>query len=250
MVDQTAFYLLAIPAVMLAGISKGGFGGAVGGIAVPLLALTVPTTQAASIMLPLLCLSDLFGFRVYFGKWDRANVKVLLRGAVVGIALGAVTFGLMTERAIRFIVGAIAVVFTLYRWLGSRTPQGPATPSVARGTFWGGLSGYTSFVAHAGGPPAMIYLLPQQLDKTTYVATGNLFFMLVNLTKVIPYFLLGQLSRQNLLTSLVLAPLVPAGVWLGLWLHRRINQSRFYLVIQICLLVTGLQLIYQALTSR
>jgi uncharacterized protein len=249
MISDSTFYLVAIPAVLLTGISKGGFGGAMGGIAVPLMALATSAPRAASIMLPLLCLSDLFGFRIFFGKWDRKNLEVLLGGAVIGITAGALTFHLLSEPAIRVLIGLIAVTFTLQRWLGSGAEAAPAGRSLARGTFWGSLSGFTSFLAHAGGPPVMIYLLPQRLDKTTYVATSSVFFMVVNAVKLVPYTLLGQFSRANLLTSAVLAPLVPLGVWLGLWLHHRVNQVLFYRLMEVFLLATGAQLIWQGVAA-
>jgi uncharacterized membrane protein YfcA len=250
--ESAGFYVLAVLAVLLTAISKGGFGGAFGGIAVPLMALVVAAPRAAAIMVPILCLSDLFGFRAYYRKWDVAQLRIMLPGGLLGIAAGALSFGLLSERFIRLLVGAIAVLFPLYRWLGepgARRADGPPRPSRLRGTFWSSVSGFTSFIAHAGGPPAMIYLLPQRLEKTAYVATANAFFMTMNAAKIIPYAALGQFSRANLLTSLVLAPLVPAGVWAGLWLHGRVNNTWFYRIAQLSLFGSGVQLVYQALTA-
>jgi uncharacterized membrane protein YfcA len=244
-ISDPIFYLVAIPAVLLMGISKGGFGGAFGGISVPLMALAVSPVQAAAIMLPVLCLTDLVGFRAYYGKWDLSNLKIMIPGALIGIAIGTLSFGMFTEDSIRILVGTIAVAFTLNNWFGFASRQAPAKKSVIKGTFWSGVSGYTSFIAHAGGPPAMVYMLPQRLDKITFVATLNLYFMIVNAIKLVPYIWLGQFSSTNLTTSLVLAPLVPAGVWFGLWLQRRVDHDLFYTIGQAALFLTGLQLIYQ-----
>ncbi|HAQ85773.1 MAG TPA: hypothetical protein DCR78_04955, partial [Pseudomonas sp.] len=109
------------------------------------------------------------------------------------------------------------------------------------------IAGFTSFVAHAGGPPIMMHLLPQQLDKLRYVATINLFFLMTNAIKLIPYAALGQFSRENLLLSLTLAPVVPFGVWAGLWLHKRIDHKLFYRIARLGMLLAGLQLIYKSL---
>ncbi|MDL2354365.1 MAG: sulfite exporter TauE/SafE family protein [Pseudomonadota bacterium] len=250
MIADPLFYAVAIPAVLLTGISKGGFGSALGGVGVPIMALAISPVQAAAILLPVLCFMDLVGFRVYYGKWDTANLKIMLPGALLGIAIGTVTFGTLSESAIRILIGAIAVAFTLNAWFGFGARQQPAGSSVIKGTFWSGVSGLTSFLAHAGGPPAMVYVLPQRLDKTTYVATISVFFMVVNAVKLVPYAWLGQFSAANLGTSLVLAPLVPLGVWLGLWLQQRVNTVWFYKISQICLLATGLQLIYQGSGAR
>ena len=248
-IANPVFYAAAIPAVLLTGISKAGFGSALGGIGVPIMALAISPVHAAAILLPVLCFMDLVGFRVYYGKWDNATLKIMIPGALIGVVIGTLTFGMLSENAIRILIGGIAVAFTLNAWLGFGARQKPAGSSVIKGTFWSGVSGLTSFLAHAGGPPAMVYILPQRLDKTTYVATISVFFMFVNAVKLIPYAWLGQFSAANLSTSLVLAPLVPIGVWLGLWLQQRVNTTWFYKISQICLLATGLQLIYQG-TAR
>lgn len=244
-ITDPVFYLVAIPAVLLTGISKGGFGSAFGGISVPLMALAISPMQAAAILLPLLCFMDLVGFRVYFGKWDWANLKIMVPGALVGIAIGALTFGLVKEAQVRVVIGAVALLFTVNQWFRFAAKQAPASRSVTKGTFWGGVSGFTSFLAHAGGPPAQFYMLPQRLDQTTYVATVNLFFMIINLVKLVPYAWLGQFSAANLGTSLMLAPLVPVGVWIGLWLQKQASPTWFYRIAQGALFLTGMQLIYQ-----
>jgi uncharacterized membrane protein YfcA len=246
MISDPIFYLVAIPAVIFVGFSKGGFGGALGGTAVPLMAIAISPTQAASILLPILCLADLFGLRMYFGKWHAASLKVLIPGAVAGVALGALTFGLLNEDAIRLLIGIISVLFVAAKWMMSSHAQSPEKPSLLKGSLLSTTSGYTSFVAHAGGPPIMMYLLPQRLDKTAYIATTNIFFLLTNAIKLAPYAWLGQFSSANLIASATLAPLVPLGVWCGYWLQEKVSQKLFYNIAQACLLLTGLQLIYQS----
>jgi uncharacterized membrane protein YfcA len=235
--------------VILTGLSKGGFGGALGGTAVPLMAVAISPVQAASIMLPILCLADLFGLRLYFGKWDAANLKALIPGALIGVALGALTFGAFNEDAIRLLIGAITTLFVVIKWVQPAPTQTAAVPSMAKGTLLSAMSGFTSFVAHAGAPPIMMYLLPQRLDKTTYIATVNIFFLLTNAIKLVPYAWLGQFSSVNLLASLTLAPLVPLGVWLGYFLQEKISQVWFYRIAQAGLLLMGGQLIYQGATG-
>lgn len=247
MLTDPLFYAFAIPAILLTGISKGGFGSALGGVGVPLLAVAISPVQAAAILLPILCLMDLVGFRAYYRKWDLANLRIMIPGALLGIAFGALTFGIFSESAVRILIGFIAVLFPLNNWLRLASRQAPAGRSRLKGTLWSGLSGFTSFVAHAGGPPAMVYMLPQRLDKVTFVATVSLFFMIVNAVKLVPYALLGQFSSVNLATSILLAPLAPIGVQLGLWLQHRVNHRWFYRITQSCLFITGLQLIHQGI---
>lgn len=240
-------FLLGVPAVLLTGISKGGFGGALGGIAVPLLALMMPPTQAAAIMLPILCMADITGLRRFYGKWDLPNLKIMLPGALVGVLIGTLSFGLLSERLIGLLIGGIAIAFFLLNVLNAAAAQAPSSPGVAKGSLLSGIAGFTSFVAHAGGPPIMMYLLPQQLDKVRYVATVNVFFLLTNAVKLVPYALLGQFTATSLTASLALAPIVVLGVWLGIWLQSRVNHNWFYRIAWAGLLVTGVQLIVQNL---
>ena len=237
------FFLLALPAVLLTGLSKGGFGGALGGIAVPLLALVMPPTQAAAVMLPILCTADVVGLRAYYGKWDMANLKIMLPGALLGVLVGALTFHLLNEHVVGLLIGGIAVAFVLVNLLRPPKATPGAPPAKGTGTLFSTLAGFTSFVAHAGGPPIMMHLLPQQLDKVRYIATVNVFFLLTNAVKLVPYAMLGQFTRENLLASLMLAPLVPLGVWAGIWLQDKVNHLWFYRIARAGLLLTGIQLL-------
>lgn len=250
MIADPWFYLAAIPAVLLNSISKGGFGGAFGGLAVPLMAMVIAPPQAAAIMLPLLCSADLVGLRRYAGRWHTGFLLRMLCGGVAGVALGALTFGKLDDNALRVLVGLIAVAFAIYYFAGQALGKAAAKPATPAGLMWSGLSGYTSFVAHAGGPPAMAYLLPQRLDKAVYVATINGFFMSMNMIKLVPYTMLGQFSLQTLATSLALLPLVPVGVRIGFWLQERINTFWFYQIAQGCLLLSGVQLLWMGLRPQ
>jgi len=253
LITDPLFYALAVPAVLLVGISKGGFGGGIGLIGVPIMALAVPLVQAAGILLPILCVMDLFALAAYRRHWSRANVRVLLPGSLLGIAAGAWAFGTLDEHWIRGIVGAIAVVFAGHYFAGLARRRGverpPHDPSSWSGWLWGGLSGFTSTVAHAGGPPMSVYLMPQRLDRTIYVGTTVVMFTAINYVKLVPYAWLGALRTENLATSLVLAPLAPVGIQLGRWLHERVDEILFYRIAYVLLLVVGARLIMDALAA-
>lgn len=249
MIDDPLFYALAIPALFLTGISKGGFGSGLGIVAVPMMSLAIPVTQAAAVMLPILCLMDVFGVLGYRRSWDRANMRIMAPGAVLGIGLGALTFGALDEGWVRLLIGLIAVVFTAQRLLGLFPKDVDPGPNVAKGVFWSAMSGFTSFVAHAGGPPLSVYLLPQRLDKTVFAGTTVLFFAFVNYVKLAPYAWLGQFTSDNLATALVLAPIAPVGIWAGMWLHSRIDATLFFRVCYVLLFFTGVKLVYDGVAA-
>jgi uncharacterized membrane protein YfcA len=237
------FYVVAIPAVLIAGISKAGFGGSFGGLSVPLMSLAISPIEAAGILLPILCLMDLIGARAYRGRWDRNNMRLLLPGGLVGIALGTLCFDLLSEQALRVLVGVIAIGFAVTYWLELTPQRGRTGVSVNKGLFWSATAGFTSFLAHSGGPALMVYLLPQRLDKTVFVGTTVMFFLVINFVKLVPYGALGQLSALNLEVSLLLLPLAPLGVALGVWAHGKVKETLFYRVSYFLLFVTGVRLI-------
>jgi uncharacterized membrane protein YfcA len=248
-----AFYPVATVAILLTGIAKAGFGAGSGGLAVPIMSVFIAPPEAAGIMLPILCAMDLFGVHAYRGRWSNAHLRVMLPGALVGIAAGALAFGSLPVNGIRLLLGFIAVTFALNKWfalserLARRLASRGQPPGPVAGACWGMVSGFTSTLAHAGGPPFAVYILAQKLDKTRIVATSVLFFLVVNYTKLLPYYLLGQLNSANLATSLLFAPLAPVGIWLGVWLHARVSEYAFYQVSYTLLFATGIKLIADAL---
>ena len=242
MIADPIFYLAAVPAVILTGISKGGFGG-VALLAVPLMSLVISPLEAAGIMLPLLILMDAFSVWAYRRDLSFRNLKSLLPGAAIGIFIGWLTAAYTSEDAVRLIVGVIAVVFTIYMVVFRRNAEG-TLPRAHLGAFWGGAAGYTSYVAHAGSPPLQVYLLPQRLPKAEYASTAVLFFAVVNLIKVPPYVATGQIDGPNLMTGLALSPLVPLGVWLGVKLNRRIPEKAFYNIVYGMAFTIGIKLIW------
>ena len=248
------FYPIAILAVLLAGISKGGFGAAAGGLAVPVMSLVIAPPEAAGIMLPILCAMDLFGVHAWRGRWALDHLRILLPGALIGIALGSLAFGMLSVDAIRLIVGLIAVLFSVNKQfslterLAQRLAMNAHAPGPVAGVICGLLSGITSTLAHAGGPPFAVYIYSQRLDKSAIVATSALFFCIANYVKLVPYYFLGQLNLSNLSTSLLFAPLAPAGIWLGLWLHKRVSEQAFFRISYLLLFTSGIKLIWDALS--
>ncbi|MDJ0653219.1 MAG: sulfite exporter TauE/SafE family protein [Xanthomonadales bacterium] len=249
MINEPGFLLAGISAVLIFGVSKGGFGGGLGIVAVPLLSLVMSPVQAAAVLLPVLCIMDLYGLWLYRGQWDRPNLRVLVLGAALGIAVGAVTFRYFDGDSLRLLIGCIALWFTLDYWLrrGGRQAK-PREYSALRGGLSGAVGGFTSFVAHAGAPPVSMYLLPLRLPRTLFVGTTVALFAVVNYLKLIPYAWLGQFPVDNLKASLLLMPFGLLGIWLGAWLHHRISDEQFYRVCYGFLLLVAIRLVWDGLT--
>jgi uncharacterized membrane protein YfcA len=247
LISDPIFYLAAIPAVTFLGVSKGGFSG-VGLLATPLLALVLPPLQAAAILLPILILQDVISVFVYRRDWDARNLKVMLPGAIIGISAAWVLAAHVSDAHVRLAVGVIALGFVLNHWLG-RAHANSRHPMVPKGIFWGGVSGFTSTLCQAGGPPFQVYVMPQQLEKLTFVGTMAIFFGALNLIKVIPYFALGQFSTAGLATSVALVPLAVATNLLGIWLVRVTPTALFYKLSYVLVFAISLALIHKALTD-
>lgn len=243
MITDPLFYAVAIPAIILVGLAKGGFVGALAMLGVPLMALVISPVQAAGIMLPILIAMDVFALWSYRGVYHLPNLKILLPAAALGIFIGWLTAAYVSEAHVRLIVGIIALLFTIDYWIERKAKNG-TQPNIAKGGFWGAVAGFTSFVSHAGGPPVQMYLLPQKLPPRVFVGTCVIFFTTVNWIKVIPYAALGQLGTENLATSVVLSPLAPLSIFAGAWLVKKLDMDVFYRLAYFAIFAISLKLIW------
>jgi uncharacterized membrane protein YfcA len=244
------FFAIAGPAVIFAGISKGGFGSGAAFASASLLALVVEPGLALGVMLPLLMLIDVSTLRPYWGRWDKSAAVLLIAGAVPGVALGAALYRVADPDVFRVLIGAISIGFVLWQLAqlgGQIRPAARQLPRVI-GALAGLVAGFTSFVSHAGGPPAAVYLLSKKLDKTRYQATTVLVFWVVNIVKFVPYAYLGMFTRETALANVVLAPFAIAGAWLGVRAHRLVPEKLFFALTYCLLTVTGVKLIWDGLT--
>ena len=242
--DEVVFYMTATVAVTILGIAKGGFNG-LGLLAVPLMALVISPVQAAAILLPVMLVQDVVSVWAYRNDFDKINVLLMLPGSVIGIGIGWYLASSAGEDVVRLVVGVIAVGFVLYqsgrKWLAK--PPVTTMPNRGRAIFWGTVSGYTSFVAHAGSPPFQVYMMPQRLPPQIYAGTATMFFAATNFIKAFSYFSLGQFTPDNLHVSLLMLPVAIATTFLGVWLVRRFDKENFYTIVYAMTLLIGLKLI-------
>ncbi|MEL6644471.1 MAG: sulfite exporter TauE/SafE family protein [Pseudomonadota bacterium] len=250
MLSDPVFYLVAIPAVVFAGISKAGFGSGASFAATPLLALVIDPALALGILLPLLMVIDAATLRPYWKRWSLPDAKLLMTGAVPGVALGAVLYQLANADVLRFLIGAISLAFVAYQIARSRGLIRTQNLALGKGVglTTGMIAGFTSFVSHAGGPPVAMYLLSRGLAKTTYQATTVLTFFAVNILKFVPYAFLGIFTAETLAANLVLVPAALIGAWLGVLAHRLVPEAVFFAITYVLLVAAGSKLIFDALT--
>ena len=248
MIEDPFFYAVAVPAVLLVGISKSGFGAGFGSLAVPLMALAVSVPQAAAILMPLLLVMDLLGLRAFRGRFDWSLLRFLLPFGLLGSVIGFLLFKALDPRTLAGIVGVLTLLFLAQRLVFPPRSDSPPPPRWVGGIL-PTASGFTSFVAHAGGPPINAYMIPQKLPPLIFTATMAVFFFAVNLSKWGPYAWLGLLDMRNMITSLALMPIAPLGVWVGVRIAHRIDPVLFYRVVYTGMLLTGLKLVWDGFFS-
>lgn len=246
LITDPYFYAIAAPAVVMLGLSKSGFGAGFGSLAVPLMALTVTVPQAAAILMPVLLVMDILGMAAFRKDVDKALLKFMLPFAMVGIVIGALLFKLLDAKVVAAIVGAFTLIFLAQQMLFK--PRADSRPPPR----WVGAlllttAGFTSFISHAGGPPVNAYVVPLKLKPILFTGTMAFLFFFINMAKWVPYAWLGLLDMRNFATSLVLLPLAPIGVWLGVRLARRINPTLFYRLIRLGMFLTGCKLLWDGL---
>ncbi|SNT72661.1 sulfite exporter TauE/SafE family protein [Paracoccus seriniphilus] len=242
----TQGWILAVLAAIAVGLSKGGLA-MIGILAVPLLSLVIPPVQAAGLMLPVYVLSDIGGLLAYRRGFDMAVLRTALPGAMLGIGFGWATAHLVPDSGVTLIVGIIGLSFAANALIRPDISNGSRKPSLVKGSFWGALAGYTSFVSHAGAPPYQVYVQPLRLPSMVFAGTTTWFFAITNFAKLFPYAALGQLSLANLEAAAILTPVALVSVWVGLRIVRIIPQELFYKLITWGLLLISLRLIWQGI---
>ncbi|MEM7471804.1 MAG: sulfite exporter TauE/SafE family protein [Pseudomonadota bacterium] len=244
------FFALGIPAAFIVGVAKGGFGGGPAFVGTAILALILPPAMALGVMLPLLMIADLATLKPFWRKWDWEAGKALMIGGIPGVLLGAALYQFANADVLRVLIGLIAVLFVGFQLARARGYLAPSEKPLSRATglFAGVVSGFTSFVSHAGGPPAAMYLLSKGLGKTAYQATTVLAFWAINAMKAVPYAFLGVFSAESFKASVYLLIPILLGCAAGVYAHRALPERIFFRIAYALLLITGTKLIYDGLS--
>ncbi len=242
------YWIIAALAAFLMGLSKGGVP-MIALLSVPLMSLFMDPAHAAGLLLPIYIVADMYAVYLFRKAFSRRNLKILLPGAIVGILIGFAAISYVPGDAGKLLVALIGffyLVSTVRKRL-AKVPVPPQTADGPRGIFWGTLAGLTSYISHAGGPPFQAYVLPQKLDKMVYLGTSTIFFTVVNLLKVPPYILAGQITWDSASQAIWLAPFALAGAWSGAAVSRALPERVFFILIEIALAVVSVKLLYEVL---
>lgn len=240
------FYGMAALVALLTGFAKGGLGGTLGALATPLMALVMPADKVIGLILPMLMIADVFAVYTYWKKWDWKIFWLLIPGAIAGVTIAMFFITNAPTHALRVAMGVIVLLFAFYKIfeskiLNTRTIEARDWHGIAAGT----IAGFSSALAHTGGPPISIYLLQRRVKISTFNATTALFFTVLNWIKLPYYYYAGLFDLQQLIDILWILPLLPIGVWAGKKLSERISHVTFERVIVFFLVITALLLIFE-----
>ncbi len=242
------FYIVAILAIILVGFAKGGFSG-MGAASMPLLVLVMDPIKAATMLLPILIIQDVVGVWSFRKTFDRKILRWMLPGAVIGIMLGWLLATVVNADWVKGAVGVISLLFGIERLaahFGYRLSSGGRALPEWVGILWGGVAGFTSHIAHAGGPPFQAWTIGRGMTPTIYAGTGAIFFFCVNMMKVPAYWQLGQFDHSTLSLALLFTPIAVTSTLAGVWFVRRTSPTQFQIFISILMIIVGCELIRSA----
>ena len=250
MAEVAQFWIIAGLAAYLMGLSKGGVP-MIAILSVPLLSLFMDPALAAGLLLPIYITTDMYAVYLFRKAFSVRNLKILLPAGACGVGLGFLAVSYVPGDAIKLLVAGITMSYLLYslRRRVSKREFPPKPADMPRGLIWGALSGLTSYISHAGGPPYQAYVLPQRLDKLTYLGTTTIFFSAVNLLKVPPYIVAGQITSDSVGQAVWLIPCALAGAWSGAKIARLLPERVFFLLVEIALAGVSVKLVWEVLAG-
>lgn len=245
--EGVLFWTLALLASFIVGTSKGGLP-LVGFLAVPILSLVMSPGMAAGLTLPIYIISDWYGLWIYRKEFSPRNLWILIPAGAIGVLIGWAAAHVTNEDMVKVLVAVIGLVYLVDAYTKAWRKQSEARPAdLPRGLLWGTVAGFTSFVSHAGAPPFNMYVLPQRLPKMVYAGTTTIVFAAINMMKLPPYWMLGQVNVSSLETGIYLAPAAIFGAWAGYKLTGVLPEKLFFRAIELALLVVSVLLLKEAL---
>ena len=235
------FYLVLAASTLMIGMGKGGLGVSFAALATPLMALVLPVNQVLPLVLVIQMVADVFAVGAHWKRWDSRLVRLLIPGAIVGVAIGTFFITRVSPQTLRTTLAVVILLFTGYKVLEPRLLRGVTyRPRSWHSLFAGGISGFASAVANNGGPPVTIYLLMYNLQPRVFIATTALFFLILNYIKLPFYFAADLFNGQQLSVIVCLPALRVFGVWIGRAFVLRVNKEQYDRVILVFLAISAM----------
>jgi uncharacterized protein len=242
-VETVLFYVMTVCVILIVGLSKGGLGGTLGALATPLMALVMPADQVIGLVLPILMIADIFAVAFYWRRWNSRLVWLLIPGTLVGVTIGMFFITNVPASILQIALGLIIMIFAVYKIFEKRIQKSLIyQPRSWHGVLAGTVAGFSSALAHIGGPPVTIYLLMQNVTPGVFNATSAIFFFILNWIKVPYYWYAGLFNWEQIVQIAWLFPLIPLGVWVGRWASGKLNKEVFDWIIVGLLILTAVML--------
>jgi uncharacterized protein len=243
---NAATILVALSGVFVICFMRGAFGGGFAIIGIPLLSIVMDPLTAGALLAPLFVATDIVALRYWKpSTWSKPDLRILLPSLALGIGLGYLGLRVLDPRAVAVVIASITLSFAALWFLGGgevsvRPRSKPKAIAAGIG------SGVATMVAHSGGPPLAMYLLPLGMAKEVYAGTTSLFFTVANAMKVVPWLLIVKPASSVWVLMGVCLLAVPSGVWAGWKLHQRLDQRQMYRVCYGLLVVAAFKLLWDA----
>lgn len=229
-------------ACLLLGFNKAGVAGTLGPFVTVLLVLAMDADDAVGVLLPMLIVADSFSVAAHWRQWEGRLIPPLLSAAVVGIGFGTVVLSQISEEWLQRLIAVALLVFAVF-YVSQRGLEIKHEHQRSWGMAAGATAGFTSAIAHAGGPPVIVYLMGVGLEPRRFVGTTVALFSLINLIKVPGYILADLMDKELILSTVWGWLMIPVGVVLGRLLVERINRTIFERLTLVLLIVGSLILL-------
>jgi uncharacterized membrane protein YfcA len=253
-VTPWVYYACVAGAVLITGISKAGFGGGIGIVAIPLMGSVMPPKHMLGVQLPLLIACDALSNLHHLRNYEWRILRPLIWGALGGVLLGSWIFWkiqdsdpVRVQHGLSFLIGTICLLFVgIQAWglTGRKVPTLPSHP--ASSVAVGSTAGFVSTLSHGAGPIVTLYLLQEKLPRHILVGTQVFYFLLVNSAKVPTYVKLGLINKSTLTDSIWFIPLIPLGTLAGAWMNRRVPAKPFAAILYVMAAVTAANMMWAA----
>jgi len=245
--DQNTIYVAIVVAILgfMIGLAKGGFGG-LGALLTPILSLVLPVASAVGVLLPMLIVGDAFALYMYWKEWDTDLVRRMLPTGIAGALIGTFLLAWLPTNLLRMVLGIFVLIVVAYKFVSDRIKAIQYQPSAWHAPVAGLLAGIASGMFNSGGPPFNSYLLLKKISARPFIATGAIYFAILNLIKVPGFLYTGVLNLALLFSLWWVFLFIPIGIWVARMTLTRVTPSAFERFVVILLIVSSLWLFWQS----